>query len=179
MSDTAEVPTAGVSRLAGLALVVGGILLLAWPQASALVLVTLFGLGAVVHGISELARVFAGEGEHLEVWAGLIGLVSIFGGVVVFLTPRVSAVAAGVVIGVYWLAAGVAEVIGGLVRPGGRLGRLIVGGLSIVAGVVVLAVPTLSLLVLVWLSGLWLVVVGLVILAFAGPRPRAARLGMP
>lgn len=145
------------------------------PAATTLVLVALLGLGAVIYGIAELGRVFAGEGERLELWAGLIGLVSIFGGVLIFLTPLVSSVAVGTIIGAYWLVGGASEVIGAVMRPGGRIVRFLVGALSIAAGLVVVATPTLSLVALVWFSGLWMVAAGVAV-AIGGllHRPRAS-----
>jgi uncharacterized membrane protein HdeD (DUF308 family) len=176
-APTPAAPAATPTSAFGVAavMVVTGILLLAWPGATTLVLVALLGLGAVTYGIAELSRVFAGEGERLELWAGLIGLVSIFGGVLIFLTPLVSSVAVGTIIGAYWLVGGVSEVIGAVIRPGGRVVRLLVGVLSVAAGLVVLASPTLSLVALVWFSGLWMVAAGIAI-AIGGllHRPRAS-----
>lgn len=157
----------------GALLVVAGLVLLVWPAATALVLVSLLGLGIVAYGIAELGKVFSGDSDHLELWAGLIGLVSIFGGIIIFLTPLVSSVAVGLIVGIYWLVAGVVEVAGALIRPGGRLVRLLLGVISAIAGVIVLAMPSLSLVALVWFSGAWLVAAGIIVALVAlvgGPR---------
>lgn len=166
MKVTAEtVPVRSRGAAFGLAavLLIVGIVLLAWPGTTTLVLVSLLGIGIVAHGIAELGRVFSGEGERLELWAGLIGLISIFGGIIIFLTPLVSSVAVGFIIGLYWLIGGLVEVVGAFVRSGGRLVRLLLGVISVVAGIIVLAQPALSLVALVWFTGLWLIAAAIIV----------------
>jgi uncharacterized membrane protein HdeD (DUF308 family) len=168
--------TRGAALGFGALLVVAGLVLLAWPAATTLVLVSLLGLGAAAYGVAELGRVFDGHSERLEIVTGLIGLVSIFGGVMIFLTPLVSSVAVGVVVGAYWLVGGAVEVVGAFLRPGGRLVRLLVGVISVIAGLVVLASPAISLVALVWFSGAWLVASGIAVAlgALLGGRVRPA-----
>lgn len=59
----------------------------------------------------------------------------------------------GVVLGVYWVVAGVVALVGSAVRRDGRIERLAVGVLSLSAGVLVLVLPPVSPVVLVWLAG--------------------------
>jgi uncharacterized membrane protein HdeD (DUF308 family) len=161
-SSVTENQTAGLA-FGGWVLLCGLVLVL-WPSATIWVLVAFVGLGAVSYGVSELLRVFAGTGQNLELWAGLVGLVSIFGGVVIVITPFISTSAAQIVVGLYWLAGGIVEIVGALVRTDGRLVRLPIGVLSAALGGVVLAVPAMSILILVWLAGVWLLAMGLVLL---------------
>jgi uncharacterized membrane protein HdeD (DUF308 family) len=147
----------------GAVMMIVGITLVAWPGATVLVVVTLFGIGVLVHGVVELRRVFAGGGDHLDLVAGLIALVNIFAGVVIVATRFVSFDALAVVLGVYWVVAGVIETAGGLSRTDGRIERVTIGLLSLVAGVLVLTLPALSLVALVWFAGLWLVLVGAIV----------------
>jgi uncharacterized membrane protein HdeD (DUF308 family) len=141
-----------------------GLALVLWPAATIRVLVAFLGLGAISYGVSELSRVFAGAGQDLELWAGLVGLVNIFGGVIIVITPFVSRSAAVVVVGLYWLLGGIVEILGALLRSEGRLVRLPIGVLSAAMGGVVLAVPAMSIAILVWLAGAWLLAVGVVLL---------------
>jgi uncharacterized membrane protein HdeD (DUF308 family) len=158
-------------------IVLCGLVLLLWPGATIRVVVVLVGLGAVGFGVSELSRVFAGGETTLQVSSGLIGLANVIGGVLVLLSPFVSLDAARTVVGIYWLIAGLVEVVGALVKPEGRIERFSVGVLSLAAGAVAVLLPAISVLVFVWLAGAWLVVVGLVVLVLdrlASPGSSAA-----
>ncbi len=145
----------------GVLLLAAGIVVVAWPAATSRVLVTLVGVGAVIHGASELLRLFAGA-DHLDLWSGLVGLVSLFGGMIVIVAGSVSCVAAGVMVGLLWVVLGVMDLASGLFRPQGREVRLPIGLASLLLGIIVLAAPSVALPVLVWVAGAWLRGVGLI-----------------
>ena len=163
MASRSDDAAATRARTLGIVLMVAGLVLLVWPAATTQVLASWVGLGAVVYGIRELTRTFAGEGGRIEFSAGLLGLISVFGGVVIAITPFVSETASSTVIGIYWLIAGLFEVTGAFLRPVARLERLLVGVLSVIAGGLVLALPTASLVVVVWLAGGWLLSAGAIV----------------
>jgi len=79
----------------------------------------------------------------------LIALVNIFGGVVIIATRFISLGALAVVLGVYWLVAGDIGLLGGLARQEGRIERASIGLLSLVAGLLALLLPAVSLVALV------------------------------
>ena len=137
------------------------------------------GLGAVAYGVSELNRIYGGHGDHMGFSAGMIGLVSVFGGGIIAITPFVNESATSTVIGAYLLVGGTVEVVGASLRPVARLERLLVGGISVAAGALVLALPTASIVVLVWFAGGWLLAAGAVVTlmrSIAHPRrPSPAR----
>jgi uncharacterized membrane protein HdeD (DUF308 family) len=62
-----------------------------------------------------------------------------------------------------WLISGIVELISAFGGPGGgiRLWRITLGALSIIAALVVLVWPDLSLVTLVYLTGIWLILMGL------------------
>ena len=161
----------------GAAMIVVGLVLVIWPRATTLVVVTLFGPGVVLYGLIELSRVFAASDEGFDLVAGLAALVNIFGGVVIFVTRFVSLDAVAVVLGVYWAVAGVIALVGGATRHDGRVERLAVGVLSLTAGAVVLALSAPSLVVLVWFAGAWLMLVGLVVAGLTLVGSATARTG--
>ena len=67
-------------------------------------------------------------------------------------------------IGVGWVVRGIAEIIEGIANPGmpARGWVIFIGALSLVAGIVILAWPAITLNALVWVTGLWLVFLGIV-----------------
>jgi len=158
----------------GATMMLVGIALVTWPRATAIVVVTLFGLGVLLYGLVELARVFSAADGRLDLVAGLAALINIFGGIVIFITRFVSLDALPVVLGIYWVVAGVVALAAAGTRQAGRAERLMVGVLSLTAGALTLALPALSLVVLVWFAGLWLILVGVVVagLTVAGSAGR-------
>ena len=175
MARPAEETTPDRTRGFGILLVLAGLVLLSWPATTTRVLALLVGFGAIAYGTSELARIYRGDGDHLEFSAGMIGLVSVFGGVVIALTPLVSESATATVIGIYWLLGGVVEVAGAFLRSVARLERLLVGVISAVVGALVLVLPPASIVVLVWFAGGWLLAAGaIVILMRSLTHPRRA-----
>ena len=93
--------------LGGLLGVAAGVVTLVWPQITALALVTLAGIWAIVTGLAEiliavrLRRVLRGE------WLlALAGAASVVAGALILARPGAGAVALGTVLGVYALLTG-------------------------------------------------------------------------
>jgi uncharacterized membrane protein HdeD (DUF308 family) len=151
----------------GVLIALAGVVLLIWPGATTVVLVRWLGLAIVVYGIHELIDAFGGGGEGSRVWSGIIGVVAVIGGLAIFWTPIISAITVGLVIGWYWLIGGAIGIVGAIIEPGNRLVHLLIAVVSMLAGVAVIAQPGLSLVTLVWFSGAWMVIAGLIMVAGA------------
>jgi uncharacterized membrane protein HdeD (DUF308 family) len=88
----------------GLLSVVAGVLVLVWPDITALVLVVLAGVWLLASGIVALVMAARQRGHGPLV---ALGVVSVGAGILILIRPDVSAVALAVVVGVYALIAGV------------------------------------------------------------------------
>lgn len=143
-----------------------GLVLLLRPAATTLVVVRWLGLAVVVYGVYELITAF-GDDARSRLWSAVVGVIAIIGGIAIFLSPVVSSVAVGVVIGLYWLVGGAVGIAAAIIVPGNRVIRAVVAVISLVAGMVVIAQPGLSLVTLVWFSGVWMIVAGIVMVASA------------
>lgn len=178
MTDTMGHPRSrGTTTAMGVAMALAGIVLLVWPAATTLVLVSLLALAIIAYGVHELAGAIRDTAGRSRLWSGAIGAIAVIGGIAIFMAPVVGTVTVGLVVGWVWLIEGVAGIAGAVMEPGSRLIRLLVAGLSLVAGLVVLAQPGLSLVTLVWFSGAWVLASGVVMVAsalFAGRRAPAA-----
>ena len=91
--------------LHGLASVVFGVMILAWPGISVYALTIVFGAYALAGGIIELGSAFKAQGSERG-WLIASGLVGIAVGVIVFAWPGISALALLYVIGAYAVAIG-------------------------------------------------------------------------
>lgn len=157
----------------GLVTVTLGVVIMVWPQATVVVLALLMGIYLLVSGIFQLVASFTSDGAStgLRVFGAIAGSLSILLGLLAFRGLFQAVTILALLIGFGWLLRGIAEVVEALADKDmpGRGWAVTLGVVSAVAGVVVLVWPEPSLTVLVWVTGLWLVVLGLfeVLAAFA------------
>ena len=93
--------------LHGLASVVFGVMILAWPDISVYALTIVFGAYTLATGIVEFGTAFTAQGKEERGWLILRGLLGITVGVLVFAWPGISALALLYVIGGYAVALGI------------------------------------------------------------------------
>ncbi|MFF2204068.1 HdeD family acid-resistance protein [Streptomyces sp. NPDC058145] len=148
---------------------VPGVLILVWPDETLHVLAVLIGLYLLLIGALRFVTAFsrAGAGERLP--GLLIALLFVLAGVLCLRNPLQTIAALSLIVGLAWLASGILTLYTAisaedLPHRGVVLGAALLG---IVAGIVVLVLPTESARALTRLLGLWLVLLGLVELAVA------------
>ncbi|MCF3130734.1 HdeD family acid-resistance protein [Streptomyces olivochromogenes] len=170
--------------LLGSALVtlVPGVLILVWPDETLHVLAVVIGLYLLVAGVFRLVAAF-GRPEHGERLPGLLlAVLYVLAGVLCLRNPLQTITALSLIVGIVWLVSGVLTLyvaIAGKNLPH-RGFVFAAAALAVVAGVVVLALPTESALALTRLLGLWLVLLGLVEVAVAFAwRAALRRSGTP
>jgi uncharacterized membrane protein HdeD (DUF308 family) len=101
--------------LLGLADLTAGVIALAWPAPTALVLVLIVGAWAVVAGLVDIAAAF-GTGERAGTRALFIlaGLLSVAFGVVLFASPAIGAVTLALLFGLFNLIHGAWALVQGI-----------------------------------------------------------------
>lgn len=168
MSDPADV----LARLgrswtwilcSAVATLVPGILVLVWPEETLHVLAVLIGLYLLVTGAFRFVAVFGRE-EHGERLPGLLlAVLYVLAGVLSLRNPLQTIAALSLVVGVVWLVSGILTLYTALAAKDLPHRGVVLGAamLAIVAGIVVLALPTESARALTRLLGLWLVLLGL------------------
>jgi uncharacterized membrane protein HdeD (DUF308 family) len=170
-SQTAQPPNLWWNRMVlGLSALVVGVLVIAWPEATVTVVAVLFGVQLLVDGVMRVLQAIMtpSGGAGGRVLYGLLGAISIVIGVLC-LRHLLQTVAVLVVLtGLSWLLAGIFELIAALssgppsrwtARTAMDLG---VGVVALLAGIVVLAYPEVSLATLVLLLGVSLLISGAV-----------------
>jgi uncharacterized membrane protein HdeD (DUF308 family) len=170
--------------LRGLATLLFGLIALSWPELSVRLLVTIFGLYAIVEGALSIVHSLAGMAGGQRWGLTLLeGLVSVAVGIAVFVWPALTAVVLLYFIAVRALAIGILEMFTAVSRrrevEQGWL--LFLGGLvSAAVGLFLIVRPGDGALALLWLIALYAIVVGLVqvVLAFA-LRRRERQAGPP
>ena len=169
----------------GVLTLLAGILVLGWPGTSILALAVVLGVWLLVVGVYRLVAALSvddtrGGGRALM---ALLGVLAILVGILCLARPFQTATALALLLGAFWVVSGVIELFHGLVGDVSGRGWAVAGGLlSVIAGIVVLAYPGASLVVLAWLFGIWLIVLGAMTVAagLAARRgPTAAHRGLP
>ena len=146
----------------GVVTVILGLVVALHPTGSLNVIAVLLGVLLVISGIFDLVRAFDSSESH-RVWLGIAGLLLVVIGVVLIRHLNLTVALVGLVIGITWIVQGLAALATAFAgEPGERRGWWIFFGLiSLIAGIVVVAVPTTSVTVLAVLVGIWFIVTGL------------------
>jgi uncharacterized membrane protein HdeD (DUF308 family) len=148
----------------GIITLLAGIVVLAWPGATLLVIAVLFGVQLIVAGIFRFVAAFATEDTSggTRVLLALLGVLSIIIGLWAVRHVLLTLLALIVLLGIFWVINGAIELFTALSHRGmpGRGWTAAMGVLSVLAGIVVLIYPGESLLVLSIVLGIWLLVYG-------------------
>ncbi|MHA3834977.1 HdeD family acid-resistance protein [Terrabacter sp. AAH1] len=166
----------------GILSIVLGVLVLAWPGVTLLVVAITFGLELVVAGALRIStsRLLPTEPAWLKPVSLVLGALSVVAGIICLLRPGTSLLVVAIVIAAGWLSEGVAAVAQG-VRAGrsatARTFLVASGVVSVLAGLVVAIFPGSSLVLLARLAGVMLVLIGVAELVTAFMARRAGTPG--
>ena len=158
--------------LSGAIALIVGILILVWPGKTAIVVTGIIAVYAIIAGL-----VYAGLGIFSKAMSGwarvghiVLGLLYVIAGIVAFFnlggTAVFLALFLGILVGIMWIVEGVVALttLGGTAAKGWTVFFAI---LSIVAGIILLFSPLWGAVVLWWLLGISLIVLGILQIARA------------
>jgi uncharacterized membrane protein HdeD (DUF308 family) len=176
----------------GIVTLLAGLLTLAWPGRTIVVVAVLFGAQLVVAGIFRFVAALASDDEsggtrvllaaprmslHLhdshpppqQRQVTLLGVLSFIVGLYALRHILITIAALALLLGIFWIVNGAVETFAALSHRGmqGRGWTIFMGLLSVVAGVVVLVYPAISLATLAVVLGFWLLVYGSMEIALA------------
>jgi uncharacterized membrane protein HdeD (DUF308 family) len=151
------------AMLSGILAVILGILALTWPGITIVVAAIFFGAYLLVTGFAQVLFAFS-----LHVSAGgrvllfISGAAALILAVLCFRSLAQSILLLAIWIGVGFIFRGVATAVSAISDPTlpGRWWEIFIGGISLVAGVVMLASPFESIATLTVVVGIWLIVIG-------------------
>jgi uncharacterized membrane protein HdeD (DUF308 family) len=162
----------------GVLAVVLGVLMLVWPDISIVVAAVLFGVYLLVSGIAQVFYAFtqhASAGSRVLLFVS--GAVSLILAVLAFRHFGDALLLLAIWIGVGFVFRGVATTVSAISDPGlpGRVWQIIVGVITVIAGIVVMASPLSSLFILTLVVGVSLIVTGVLEVVSAFGLRRAAK----
>lgn len=175
-ADTLTAAAAKAIRLSlivsGAVSLIAGLVLTIWPKQSAIALSWTLGvyflIVGIIHVVASIAS--AGLGTGARVLNAVLGVLQIVAGVLVLSNAAESAVLFGIFLGIWvgvmWLIEGVIAIVQSG-KAESRGWAIAFGLLSIVAGVTLLSSPLWGAVVLFWVAGISLIVLGLAQLFWA------------
>jgi uncharacterized membrane protein HdeD (DUF308 family) len=156
--------------LQGLAAVVFGALILAWPELSVYALTIVFGIYTLATGLTAFAGAFSSQMKEERGSLILSGLLGIVVGIMVLAWPSISALALLYVIGAYAVMLGALAIVASFRLPldGRDTALMILNGIvAILFGIVIFAKPGAGALAVLALIAAFALVVGVTQLVVA------------
>jgi uncharacterized membrane protein HdeD (DUF308 family) len=152
--------------LRGVLAIIFGVIALVWPGITLLALVIVFGAYALVDGVFALV----GAVRRLDIsgtdraWLAIHGIAGIIIGATVAFWPGITALILLVLIAIWLLLSGALQIAASfsLRRQLRNEWVLVITGiLSIIAGIILVARPAVGALAVVWVIGIWAIIVGI------------------
>jgi len=165
----------------GVLTVLAGLAALAWPGETLLVVAVLFGVQLIFSGVFRLVTALSMDevAGGTRVLYALLGVLSVIIGLWAIRHVLLTLLALVVFLGIYWIVSGTIDLFTAVSHRGMRERgwTAAMGLLSILAGLIVLAVPGLSLVSLAVILGVWLLIFGFSEIALAFRIRRAEHSG--
>ena len=144
-----------------------GLVLIFWPDDSLMVTAVLLGIALLATGALRLARgVTAGpqagahRGTHL-----LIGVLAVLAGSYCLGGIAATVVLLSLVVGLFWVMHGLVDLVAAGSQGPGRVLTGVTGALSLLAGLIVIFWPAITVPVMVAVMGIWLACYGALLAA--------------
>jgi uncharacterized membrane protein HdeD (DUF308 family) len=155
----------------GILTLLAGVAAVAWPGPTVIAIAVLFGIQLVIAGIFQFVNAFASSDltGGVRVLGAVLGLFALIVGLYAIRHVLVSVVALALLLGIFWVVNGFVEIFNALADRDypNRGWTGFMGVLSILAGIVVLAYPGISLVTLALVLGIWLIIYGVMEIAAA------------
>jgi uncharacterized membrane protein HdeD (DUF308 family) len=123
----------------GIALVIGGIILIAAPLATSIAVTILIAAVLFVGGLVQIYNAFKTQGTSSFLWNLITGIIAVIGGVIIYINPLAGTFALTLVIAAIFVAQGVSQVLLAFkLKPHeGWVWVLIAGLVSLAAGLMI------------------------------------------
>jgi uncharacterized membrane protein HdeD (DUF308 family) len=156
--------------LRGVAAIIFGVLAFAWPGMTLLTLIMFYGAFALIDGVLAVVAAITGGAPAPRWWLAIVGLLGIATGLLVFMMPGLTALVLLYFIAGWAIATGVFQIVGAisLRKEIDDEWYLILGGVvSVLFGIGVMMAPGAGALALLWIIGIYAVVIGVIMVGLA------------
>ncbi|HMD52598.1 MAG TPA: DUF308 domain-containing protein [Solirubrobacteraceae bacterium] len=172
MADPAEDPLDQMASLWWLLMLFGvalfgvGVFFVASPHETLTTFTVIAGILLLIDGILAILGSIFGRGEGRGMLA-LIGALSAVAGLILIKKPFDTLIVFTLIVGVWFIVAGVVRFVAAFAAPEGRAGNILIAILDLVAGILILSWPSLGLATLAVIIGIVLIFRGALFI-FAG-----------
>jgi uncharacterized membrane protein HdeD (DUF308 family) len=153
----------------GIVTLIAGIIVTIHPKNSVYVVAVLLAIWLIVAGVFRIVAAIADHEDRAGTrWLiALLGFVSILFGLLIFHHTWETVAVVGFLVGLFWVIGGIGEFFAAYVNKGaaGRVLLIVAGILGVGVGILALVYPGLSLTLIAFLFGLWLVLYGIIEIA--------------
>jgi uncharacterized membrane protein HdeD (DUF308 family) len=147
--------------LVGVITVAAGILALAYQDVTLLALGLIFGISVLVYGTFALVAAFEpGVKSSHAVVRAVVGIVAVLAGLVMVVRPGASVLVLLLAVSFWLIITGIGDLAMGISGYGSRSLYMLLGLISIAAGVVILGDPDIGLRTLAILAGIMFIIRG-------------------
>lgn len=144
----------GVLIVSGVITLIVALVAIFWPDETLLVLAILAGLNLFILGIVAIVEGLTGGTPGSGALSAILGLLAIIAGLVLIRRPGESLLAFVMILGIWFVVSAVVALVRGIFDAEGRSVRLVVAFVEFVFGVLILALPNLSLKTVAVLAGI-------------------------
>jgi uncharacterized membrane protein HdeD (DUF308 family) len=150
--------------LFGVATLGVGVFFVVSPHETLSTFTVIAGVFLLVDGVLALLASIASKGDGRGLLA-LIGVLSVLAGLVLIKKPFDTLVVFTLIVGVWFVAAGIVRLVAAVASPEARGGNIVTAILDLIAGVVILSWPDLGLATLAVIIGIVLILRGVFFIA--------------
>jgi uncharacterized membrane protein HdeD (DUF308 family) len=148
-----------------------GVITLAWPGRTLVVIAVLFGVQLIVTGIFRFTSALASGDQSggSRALLAVLGVLSLIIGLYAVRHVLLTLLALALLLGIFWVVSGMVELFTALSHRElrGRGWTSLMGILSVVAGLIVLAYPGITLVTLALVLSFWLLIFGVMQITLA------------
>ncbi len=180
--EVANIPTKSALVFRSLMYVLLGLVLLAWPGATILVIVFLVAINVFINGIFMVFEPLADKDSKHSVLTFLLGIAGVLFGVFLLSRPEVTAQLTVLLVALWAVLFGISDIYIGLLGKNEKVKGswlfVLAGLISFIFGVYLLFNPLIGTLTLIWVLGTYAVAVGVLLLGFtvfAYPTPKGKK----
>jgi uncharacterized membrane protein HdeD (DUF308 family) len=143
-----------------------GVAVIVWPDITLKVLAIIAGINILLLSGLLIAGTIGSDEDTSKTLRIVVGVAGVIAGVIVIRHPQGALLALVLAVGVWLILSGLVDLIGAIVVAGERRALRLLGGLAdIVIGILILALPKISLTTLAVLIGIGFIIRGLVLIA--------------
>ena len=169
-----------MSIVAGIAAIILGIIAIIFPVLAFSLLEYVFAIYAIIMSANlVMTGIGLKSGNRMQGWLfTLAGAVGILIGLAIIFAPRIMAITAMDIVGIWAIVAGASDIIFvfSSVTGAERSIKAATGVLTLIAGILVLTVPkAVDGFLLVTMVGIFAIIIGILTILFGTAKPRAPR----